>query len=129
MPGRSKPRVRESDIQSGIITIMCLDGWHVTVTDPGHRPGQVLPPGYEPGTADLLCLRPIALVLNTYSCVVLYIETKAKDGKVSPAQRVWHEAMRARRFKTLILGEDVGASVEEFKAWYESSGLCRRRLA
>jgi hypothetical protein len=130
MKKRAKVRVRESAIQSAIVTILALDGWTVTVTDPGYRPGQVLPPGYLPGTADLLCQRPVVGAEDRTLCQVLFIETKAKDGRVSLAQRVWHDSMRERGFRTMILGEDVEADSQEWKRWYEErSGLCRRKLA
>ena len=131
MPKR--PRILERNIQDGIVTILSLDDWIITILDPGYRPGQVMPKDYVPGTADLIAVRPLNGPEHHSSwshakCDVMWIETKRPRGKVSETQRIWHESMRARGALTVIVGEDCEASSEAFRLWYESSSLCRRKL-
>lgn len=125
-----KPKPRERDINSGIKTILELDGWHVFSMETLWRDDWKKGTG-EPGMPDILAIRYSSggTPQSLPQCAeVLWIEGKSSRGKLAHHQLVWHCAERARGALTWIAGNDFPASVEGFLGKYKSSDLCRRKL-
>ncbi len=113
-------KVLEKSINSGIRTILELDGWHVFAMETLWREDWKKGTG-EPGMCDLLALR--------YDPdKILWIEGKRPYGIVAPNQRIWHAAERKRGAMVWVAGEDFEASVDGFLEKYKASGLCRREI-
>lgn len=136
----------ERSIQEACCDLLALDGWRRIRTDLPHLRGLGVS---ERGIADDLFLRyvfgeemkaisglrkrgfriPQCDEPRREDAQVLFIEWKRKTGKAMQHQHDWHQAERARGALTLIAGIDFVASVEGFMAWYEKSGLMRKKLS
>lgn len=135
----SAPKLRERDIAGAIVGFLELDGWRPIKMEPISRREWGKGTG-EVGQADYLFVRYLANPCSTRGCSgenctveaksraqAMWLEMKRPDGKVSDKQREWHVLERARGALTLIAGEDFGADVDSFIAWYRQSGLLRRK--
>ncbi len=126
-------KVPEASIEQTCDDILILDGWtawkmEFNFSEKKRRAfGQI-------GMPDKLYLRPLAgwmteaPITDRALCERMWIEWKAKAGKVSAAQVLWHVNARKRGELTLIAGIDFPASIEEWQTWYKDSGLQRRHL-
>lgn len=127
------PAVERSEfsIQEECVKFMQEDGWRALRTDPVSDRGKGKGFG-EVGMADYLFLRPLWVrgnrdgnsTLCDSEC--LWVEFKARKGKLSMLQNIWHRNERARGFLTWIASVDFPASVDGFRTHYEASGLMRR---
>ncbi len=134
LPSRSKlHKVLEKNINSGIRTILELDGWHVFMMETVSRAEWGKFTG-EPGMPDILAIRYIVdSLLHSFNDLqamseVLWIEGKRPYGIVAGNQRIWHAVERKRGALVWVGGEDFEASVDGFLEKYKASGLCRREI-
>jgi len=120
-----KPRLPESHIERQIQDYLRLDSWivrHLECTPHGYKESWV----GEKGMPDLLCLR-YRPQPGWANC--LWVEVKARDGRLSPAQRAWRMREEACGGLVITLGVDCEATIEDFARWYEGSGLQVRYVA
>lgn len=136
----SAPKLRERDIAWAVGDLLELDGWRLLWCEPMSR--RDLGKGFgEPGMPDLLALRywnrgdpaqgyrpRVEGKVYDPLAEVLWIEFKRPGGRVSPKQAEWHRNERLRGALTVIMGQDCGASVDGFLAWYRKSGVMRRPI-
>lgn len=121
----------ESQIQQQIDELLELDGWRIIKTDLPHLRGLGV---QEKGMPDRLYLRyPTSeqydqLGYELGDAEAFWIEHKKRDGKAKEHQKAWHAAERARGALVIVAGEDFEASADGFIAWYNGSGLARRKL-
>ncbi len=121
----------EADIQAECVKLMQEDGWRAIRTDPVSDKSRGKGFG-ELGMADTLFMRPLWVRGSREhnptlcDCEVIWIEWKARGGKVAAHQTDWHAKERARGFLTWIASVDFPASVEGFREHYAASGLMRR---
>jgi hypothetical protein len=123
-------KLRESDIERTISDYLACDGWRKLKTDPVSR--REWGKGFgEKGMGDALFIRyehPALFVdLKPGQAQVLWCEFKAPGGRLSAAQKLWHQVERSRGALTWIAGQDFPASIEGFIEFYEKSGLQRRK--
>ncbi len=122
---RRRVRVPEKSIQAEIVTLLQLAGWRVHVIDVirgrhvqyGNRT-RILNQG-DIGQPDLLAVRMEAYVVDCDTVPssgtvhaadkivgalgrVLYIETKAADGRLSPIQTAFHEVLRREGYVVVV---------------------------
>lgn len=126
----------EYEIQAECVKLMEEDGWRPLRTDPVSDKSRGKGFG-ELGMADYLFMRPISprqrddrppgsLLASGHTLgEVLWIEWKARNGKLSMIQNTWHRNERAKGFTTWIASVDFPASVAGFRAHYIASGLAR----
>lgn len=137
----------ERQIEQQIDDYLKLDGWRVYKTDLPHLRGLGV---QERGMPDRQYVRypaPTSKHLWALSSrkrspaesETIWCEHKRRDRyskkescwlptKASLEQRKWHAAERALGALTLIAGEDFEASLDGFVAWYEASGLQRKKV-
>jgi hypothetical protein len=126
-PSVGRPAQLEAEIQAACVAILEADGWRHLRTDPvsDRKRGK----GFgELGMADSMFIRyqsPPLGPLGATWCQVLWIEWKRGLEHATPHQVAWHQKERARGALTWIANEDFPATVEEFRAHYRASGLCR----
>jgi spermidine synthase len=126
------PKLLEKDIQRACEDILLLDGWEIIRREKQWSEKKKKATG-ELGAADCMAVRYDNAGMHRY-CIrvwaeVLHIEWKRpKTGKLRTSQRIWHDAKRKQGAVTWIAGEQFEPTYESFKAHYEASGLCRRRL-
>jgi len=129
--------VPESSLESAVATIMQLDGWRYFHTEWALTQGGR--PVLEVDMADALFIRYLAgakieTSLNTGCTLkapcaeVLWCEFKRIGEEATGAQRLWHAAERKRGAMVIVAGIDFVATSEGYLAWYQSSGLQRRRI-
>lgn len=133
-----KLKLKEKDIARTCGDLLALDGWRLVWCEPVSN--RAWGKGFgEKGMPDLLAIRYLnqsaiecncgrRIILNKLAASTLWIEWKRPYGKVSPHQKLWHEAERVRGAMTLIAGEDFPASIEGFINWYRGSGLNRGKV-
>jgi hypothetical protein len=118
----------EALIEAECTKFMEEDGWRALRTDPVSDKSRGKGFG-ELGMADHLYMRIVGSLVdreNEFCCELLWVEFKARKGKVSKHQTAWHARERARGFQTWIASVDFGASVIGFKEYYAESNLMRR---
>lgn len=104
---------------------MQYDGWDITHLEQNYSEKKRKRVG-EAGAADCQAVRPIE---RSFALAhVIYIEWKRKNGIASAAQKMWHAGKRKLGLITWLAGEQFEPTYDGFKAYYEASGLCRRRL-
>jgi hypothetical protein len=133
---RNRRGPSEASIQGACDDLLVLDGWRILKTDLAHLRGLGV---QEPGMPDRCYIRyehegdphPEPMPYDNAWSQVMWIEWKCKrpGSKAAEHQNKWHRAERARCALVLVAGEDFGASPEEFLAWYNQSGLARRKLS
>ncbi len=62
-------------------------------------------------------------------CEVLWVEWKARGGKLSQAQINWHRQERARGAVTLIAKIEFECTITGFCEFYAASGLQRKSIS
>ncbi len=133
--------LKESDIARTVRDFLAAQGWRVIVTDPVSDRSRGKGFG-EIGMADLLVLRYRPWPVEWHDengwhpkvqcqAEVIWLELKRIDAKgrttkATPAQKLWHQAERARGALVWVAGEDFEASIEGFCNFYKASGLMRR---
>lgn len=126
-----KTMTTEAQIQKTVKEFLELDGWRAIRTDPvsdksrGKGFGEVGMPDYlfiryEP---ELQIPPAHQKPVDRSYAQVLWIKFKRKRGLRKDHQVLWHQAEIA--LGALVLTVD---DIEEFTAWYKSSGLCQRVL-
>jgi hypothetical protein len=121
LPEKPAENVPEAVIEAECCRLLAEDGWRTLKTDPvsDRRRGK----GFgELGMADTLALR---YSRKGAASEVLWVEWKARGGRVRKHQLEWHARERARGAMTAIAGVDFPASVQGFAGWYRASGLAR----
>lgn len=127
----------ERDLEETCSQLLEWDGWRRLKTDPVSRKEWAKGFG-EPGMADDLYIRYLAgdmilsvpemnAFLKAPAAEVLWIEWKRPGGKIRQQQKDWHTHERKLGALTLIAGIDFDATFDAFKAWYQASGLQRKR--
>ncbi len=137
------PSKCEADIQQECVKLMQEDGWRALRTDPVSDKSRGKGFG-ELGMADYLFIRyqnsgyglparewqPHDVQINALHIAswvnVVWVEFKARGGKVGSHQSAWHANERARGALTWIASVDFPASVEGFREFYSKTGLMRR---
>jgi len=133
----NRPRVPEKSVESAIVTRLQLSGWRVHKLDTQSMAGRnieynnggkastrrYVDPTAVVGQPDLVAVRAWdgepkhhGSRLEIYD--VLYCETKAIDGKLSPAQRACHAVLRKAGFVVLVPHSEA-----EFEAQMKELGL------
>ncbi len=125
------PKISEADIQRTCTELLELDGWRALRTDPVSR--REWGKGFgEKGMADYLYIRYADYADRSpvwaSQAQVLWVEYKSRRGSLKPHQKVWIDAERDRGAFVAVTGETFVPSVDGFVAWYNQSGLARRRL-
>ncbi len=134
------PKISEAHIQETCTQLLELDGWRALRTDPVSR--REWGKGFgEKGMVDYLYIRyaPVVrggsqpvycvdLQLPAPFCELMWIEWKKRGGKSAQHQLDWQAREIARGALVLVAGRTFPASIEGFIAWYNQSGLARRRL-
>lgn len=118
------PKMLEKHLQQYGEDLLMLDDWRIFRIEENFSERKRKRTG-ERHAADGLYCRYSG---NGAAGEILFIEWKRPGGKPRPGQRIWHAAERARGALTWIAGETFPATCEGFKAHYEASGLCRRKL-
>jgi hypothetical protein len=129
-------KIREKHIEKAVCDILELDGWRCFKMEQNFSERKMKMVG-EAGMPDRLFMRydwnpatryaPVEIVGRSVS-EVMWVEFKAKGGKPSLVQTLWHSAERRRGALTLIAGIDFPASFDGFMEWYRDSGLMRKRM-
>ena len=139
--------MREADLERYVCDYLALDGWRVLKMEQNFSEKKRRTFG-EGGMPDRMFLRYEPKILPTSharrvefgDCAgdILWIEFKRhkyrdskgkmRYAKTEQHQHSWIAAERARGALVLLAGADFPATPEGFRAWYESSGLMRRRL-
>ena len=125
------PNLSEADIQRTCTELLELDGWRPLRTDPLSR--REWGKGFgEKGMADYLYIRylchPGQLDYGHHQAEAMWVEYKSRRGSLKPHQKVWIDAERDRGAFVAVAGETFVPSVDGFVAWYNQSGLARRKL-
>lgn len=113
------PRISEKSVESAIRTILELNGWRthklevfagidVIYNHGGKSSTRTYSEG-DIGQADLIAVRPAPRL------ALLYIENKAKDGKMSPEQKAWR-AVREREGFTVVCPRSPEDCWEQMRA-------------
>lgn len=111
MKRRAKIRVPEKSIESAIITRLQTNGWRVHKLDTQSMAGRTITyekggkvstrryvdPTAVVGQPDLIAVKPFE-----GEAAVIYIETKAKDGKVSKEQFACHAVLSKEGHVVLV---------------------------
>jgi hypothetical protein len=116
-----EPDGSEAEIEAECCRLLVADGWRTLKCDPvsDRRRGK----GFgEPGMADTLALR---YSRKGAASEVLWVEWKARGGRVKKHQLEWHARERARGAMTAIAGVDFPPSVQGFIGWYRNCRLAR----
>jgi hypothetical protein len=121
LPGKPAEDAPESLIEAECCRLLSEDGWRILKTDPVSDRGRGKGFG-EPGMADTLALR---YGKQGAACEVMWLEWKARAGRVRKHQLAWHIKERARGGRTVIAGVDFPASIKGFRSWYRATGLAR----
>lgn len=116
-------KILEKHLQKYGEDLLELDGWHIFRAELNFSEKKMKSVG-ELGAPDCLAIR----YLSGGTAEVLFIEWKRKGKKPTWTQRIWHIMERERGALVWVAGEDFEPSVAGFKAKYEASGLCRRKL-
>lgn len=131
---KGKLIVPESSLESGVATLMQLDGWRYFHTEYALTQGGR--PVLEPNMPDALFVRYLSKVHGTCMCAMqfgcccahtIWVEFKRVGKKPTGEQKLWHAAERKRGAIVLVAGDTFPATIEGFKLWYASSGLARHR--
>ena len=118
---------KAEDVPEQLIALECEqllreDGWRTIQCEPlssrsrGRGFGEI-------GMPDLLALRYGKKTPGACEC--LWIEFKARNGRVKKHQFEWHGKERARGGMTAIATVDFVPTVKGFRSWYRASGLAR----
>jgi hypothetical protein len=123
----ARPDEDAKDIPEQQIALECEqllreDGWRTIRCEPISDRSRGRGFG-EAGMPDLLALRYSRQIPGACEC--LWIEWKARGGRVKKHQLEWHTRERARGAMTAIAGVDFPATIQGFQIWYRSSGLAR----
>ncbi len=148
---RSAPRISERSIEDTCTQWLQLDGWdRVIKTDLAHLRGLGV---QEKGMADRGYIRYMPNRLQVTAChneamavaasglgamlkellrqlggaQVLWIEWKARDGKVGQKQKDWHTLERARGALVWVAKQDFPPTIDGFQDFYRKSGLLERK--
>jgi hypothetical protein len=125
---KSKPKISEAHIERTCSEWLALDGWRLLKTNPVSDRSRGKGFG-EVGMADCLYIRYINWHHGWRSdAQVMWIEWKAKGGKLGAHQKAWHAHERAVGGMTLMGGVDFEASIEGFQDWYRKSILSSRKI-
>ena len=90
----------ESVVQSNLVSSLNELGWCVLRLNPTSLSFPDCERKYENGLPDLIAIKPKGLL-----CDVMMIEVKAKTGKTSPLQHLFHQACNKFGIKTIIFRE------------------------
>jgi hypothetical protein len=115
----------ERELARECTKLLQLDGWRALPLEPISRREWGKGTG-EIGQPDYLYLRYGLSAEQRSHAEVIFVEWKSPDGKVTAAQRLWHDVERERGALTAIAKVDFPATVDGFIGWYVKSGLCRR---
>jgi hypothetical protein len=124
------PNLLEKHIQQACEDILLLDGWRIFRLEQNWSEKKCKRVG-EAGAPDCMAVRYLEHYqqgLPKALSEILFIEWKRPKGIIRAAQNEWHRYERKLGAVTWIAGEEFDATYEGFKAHYEASGLCRRRL-
>lgn len=126
-----RPRIPEKSVEHAIITRLQTNGWMVHKLDTQSMAGRAITyekngkvstrryvdPTAVVGQPDLIAVK--SYPRDVYDCI--YIETKAKDGKVSTEQKACHAVLRKQGYVVL-----VPRSEQEFVDAMEDLGVTLR---
>jgi hypothetical protein len=132
--------VLESHVQQTVTELLQFDGWRAFRTEHAiersndeqrrfkRRVGEPGQPDYQyvrylSGDCIIIDTRETRTkaILKSPAAEVMYIEFKKQGEEPEPKQLKWHAAERARGALVLVVDD-----IDEFRKWYEASGLKRR---
>ncbi len=122
------PRLSERQIQDTCLEWLLHDGWLRQIhTDLRHLRGMGV---QELGIPDDCVIRYYCPTSGRQNhggvAQVIWIEWKARDGKVGDKQREWHQLERARGGLVWVAKQDFEPTIEGFQEHYRKSGLLQR---